>query len=279
MSTRTGLLKYPGGKSYLADSIVYHLPPGHYTRYVEPFLGGGAVLLAYGTRPGVQRIGSDMYNGLITLWRFVSRQGELIWGCDENNRPYRTFLDAVQELKYNQKTFEVWRKMAPTCEFEDAIRTLVMHRFSRGGDGRSFAWSERLRGGKPGDVNAWENFVAALPGIAASVRDVTFEVRDVLDSIAQYDAPDTLWYMDPPYVHETRVSTALYTHEMTDAQHEALVARLRTLRGGCVVSGYRHPLYDSLHWPSVSYNVPCNQAQTAIKSRREEVLWIKEPTV
>lgn len=49
-----GLLKYPGGKSYLADKIVYYLPRGTYARYVEPFLGGGAVMLAYGARPGNQ---------------------------------------------------------------------------------------------------------------------------------------------------------------------------------------------------------------------------------
>jgi len=266
MSTRTGLLKYPGGKSYLADTIVYHLPHGHYTRYVEPFLGGGAVLCAYGPHPGIQRIGSDVYDGLIRLWQYVAR-GEL------------ELLDRVQELSYTQETFEHWRDMTPVTVMDTAIKTLVTHRFSRGGDGRSFAWSERLRGGRPGDVNAWENFVAALPGISRSVRDVSFEVRDVLSAIDVYDTLDTLWYMDPPYIHETRVSVGLYVYEMSLEYHKLLVERLRTLRGGCVLSGYRHPLYDGLGWRSVSYNVPCNQAQTAIKSRREEVLWIKEPVV
>ena len=259
-----GLLKYPGGKSYLADTIVYHLPHGQYARYVEPFLGGGAVMLAYGARPGVQRIGSDVYPGLISLWRCLSDP---------------SFVSLVQKLVYTKETFEFWRDTKVYEPRDAAIKTLVKHRFSRGGSGTSFAWSERLRGGKPGDVNAWENFVAALPSIAASVRDVTFEVRNVLDAITMYDAPDTLWYMDPPYVHGTRVSTGLYVHEMTDGQHLALAMRLRTLKGACVVSGYRHSLYDSLHWRSVSYNVPCNQAQTATKSRREEVLWIKESMV
>jgi len=263
-----GLLKYPGGKSYLADTIVYYLPRGTYARYVEPFLGGGAVMLAYGARPGIQRIGSDVYPGLMTLWQHVACTAVR----DE-------FLSAVRALSYTQETFEHWRDMTPVTPLDAAIKTLVTHRFSRGGDGRSFAWSDRLRGGKPGDLNAWENFVTALPGISRSVSDVTFEQRDVLEAIDLYDAPDTLWYMDPPYVHGTRVSTGLYKHEMTDAQHLALVTRLRTLRGACVVSGYRHPLYDSLHWHSVAFNVPCNQAQTSTKSRREEVLWIKEPTV
>lgn len=262
-----GLLKYPGGKSYLADTIVYYLPRGTYTRYVEPFLGGGAVLLSYGARKGIQRIGSDVYPGLVTLWDTVR----------ENTA---AFMLAVSELKYNKETFMYWRDMRPGNDnLNQAIKTLVTHRFSRGGDGRSFAWSTRLRGGLPGDLNAWNNFVAALPAISKSVRDVRFELRDVLEAIELYDSPQTLWYMDPPYVHTTRVSTGLYKHEMTDAQHLALITRLKTLRGACVVSGYRHPLYDSLGWRSVSFNVPCNQAQTTTKSRREEVLWIKEATV
>jgi len=256
---RTSLLKYPGGKSYLADRILRALPRGPWTRYVEPFLGGGAVMLA-GAGRGMERIGCDVYQELITLWQELSNA---------------QFQVMVRDLTYTQETFDAvlaWEP--PLSSAELAVQTLVRHRFSRGGDGRSFAWSTRLRGGKPGDVNAWEGFVRELSGIARSVQDVSFENWDVLESIRRYDSPTTLWYMDPPYVHETRVSTNLYRHEMTLEQHKNLVECLRTIKGGCVVSGYRHPLYESLGWRSIAFDMPCNQAQTAVKSRREEVLWI-----
>src|SRR3546814_5656605 len=76
------------------------------------------------------------------------------------------------------------------------------------------------------------------------------ENRPAGDVIAQHDAPDTLFYVDPPYMHETRSlkdrSGRYYDHEMTDADHRALLDQLQQVKGMVVISGYRSPLYDEL---------------------------------
>lgn len=45
---------------------------------------------------------------------------------------------------------------------------------SRGGNGDAFAWSERLRGGKPGDLNGWETRLEMLPALAQRIASVEF---------------------------------------------------------------------------------------------------------
>lgn len=55
----------------------------------------------------------------------------------------------------------------------------------------------------------------------------------------------TLFYIDPPYVHSTRMCRHdNYQHEMTDLQHQCLTSQLSTIKGMAIVSGYRSDLYD-----------------------------------
>jgi hypothetical protein len=62
--------------------------------------------------------------------------------------------------------------------------------------------------------------------------------------------PDTLHYVDPPYVHATRNRRNpydpkhQYRHELSDADHVALLDALRGLAGMVVLSGYPCALYD-----------------------------------
>ena len=254
---KPGLLKYPGGKSYLAERIASRVGRS-WKCYVEPFLGGGAVLLQ--VRGTGERVGADVYEGLIDLWQHVRAHDP-------------EFVAGVRRLRYDEETFLHWGRCEALTPLDRAIKCLVTHRFSRGGTGRAFAWSERLRGGKPGDVNAWENFVARLEGISKCVRGVEFLCESAFTLIPRLDSLSTVFYLDPPYVHETRVSTSLYAHEMSYADHERLITLLRTVRGRVLLSGYAHPLYDSLGWHRTVWDMPCNQGQTKTKSRRKEVLW------
>src|SRR5262245_3635030 len=70
-SARTvdGPLKWHGGKHYLADRIVALMPP--HLHYVEPFFGGGAVLLAKNP-DGVSEVVNDLCGDLINFWRVIS---------------------------------------------------------------------------------------------------------------------------------------------------------------------------------------------------------------
>src|SRR5258708_13650744 len=68
--TLSGPLKWHGGKSYLAPKIVALMPP--HTHYVEPYFGGGAVLLAKDPE-GVSEVVNDLNGDLINFWNVLQK--------------------------------------------------------------------------------------------------------------------------------------------------------------------------------------------------------------
>src|SRR5215469_14750917 len=71
-------LKWHGGKHYLARRIVALMPP--HLHYVEPYFGGGSVLLArqpqepslwMGEHEGVSEVVNDLNGRLVNFWRVL----------------------------------------------------------------------------------------------------------------------------------------------------------------------------------------------------------------
>ncbi|MBO6553274.1 MAG: DNA adenine methylase [Roseitalea sp.] len=95
-------------------------------------------------------------------------------------------------------------------------------------------------------------------------------LKTMLDDRRLIDRPDTLIYADPPYVMDTRKGGALYDHEMTDADHERLLATLRSARCMVMISGYRSPLYDAAltGWHRIDYKAQTRQGLA------DESLWL-----
>ena len=78
------------------------------------------------------------------------------------------------------------------------------------------------------------------------------EHDDALAVLARYDTPETLFYVDPPYVASTRGArwaTTAYAHELGDTDHRTLAEALHALQGMVVLSGYPCPLYDNELYP------------------------------
>lgn len=124
-----------------------------------------------------------------------------------------------------------------------------------------------------GAVSRWLGSVEALPEIAQRFQRVQIEHAPALDVIRRYDTADTVFYLDPPYVHSARGDAAAYGHEMTDEQHEALAAGLRRIRGRAVLSGYRTALYDGLYGDWRRIDAPERLCHSVRKPRRES-LWL-----
>jgi DNA adenine methylase len=78
-----------------------------------------------------------------------------------------------------------------------------------------------------------------LADIAARLLRVQVENRPATDVIRCYDAPDTLFYCDPPYVHSTRTDSNGYGFEMSDQAHAELASTLNQIVGKAAISGYR----------------------------------------
>jgi DNA adenine methylase len=230
--------------------------------YCEPFAGGLSVLLRKWRTP-IEAAG-DLNSPLIEFYGVLRDQPEKL-------------ISRLQSIAYARENFE-WACQASEDQdpIERAVRFLVRNRFSRGGLGRDFAWSERLRGGQPGDVNGWKTILKELPFIAQRLAGVKFHHGEAMELIKRFDGPDTLFYLNPPYLSGTRTAKDAYAHEMSDQDHLRLLDAIVSLRGMVVLSGYHSALYDNvLHsWERFEFEMANNSGQTKVKSRRVEVVWV-----
>lgn len=110
---------------------------------------------------------------------------------------------------------------------------------------------------------------------AARLKHALIEHDDALEIIERYDTPETLFYIDPPYVLDTRNNRKRYAYEMTDDDHCKLADVLRTVRGMVVLSGYASELYAELYddWKMLTKSTTTNGNNTAI-----ECLWLSPST-
>jgi DNA adenine methylase len=257
------LFKNHGGKFYLAPWIINHFPANYEDlNFVETSGGAASVLL--NKKPSKIDVYNDLNPKIANIFHTMKYNSE-------------QFINGIININYSEKSFKEALKVPfEYGNIQSAIAELVLRRMSRGGLGKHFSWSKRLRGGRPGDENAWETFKNLLPLINKRLQNVIIECNNQLKTIQNYDSPNTLFYCDPPYVHSTRSAANTYDFEMTDDQHEELGKSLNCIQGKALISGYDCPLYQSMfkNWRCVAKIVKNNAGQTKTKSSRVEVLWL-----
>jgi DNA adenine methylase len=129
------------------------------------------------------------------------------------------------------------------------------------------------RAGMAGAVSRWLGSVDGLAEIVQRLQRVQIENAPALEIIERYDTENTLFYLDPPYVHTSRSDKSAYGHEMTDHDHKELSIILQTIRGRAAVSGYRTQLYDKLYRTWNRIDAPVRMINSS-KGERQESLWV-----
>jgi len=120
----------------------------------------------------------------------------------------------------------------------------------------------------PGEFTA-----AHLTDVAARLKHVQIERADALAVIGRYDHPETLHYVDPPYLRSVRSGggSGRYAHDLSDADHRALADVLHQAKGMVVLSGYPSELYELLYreWRRLDHHARDERAKLRIES-----LWL-----
>jgi DNA adenine methylase len=259
------IVRYHGGKWKLAPWIIEHLPP-HKT-YVEPFGGGGSVLLR---KPrSFAEIYNDLDGEIVNVFRVVRDRGPEL-------------LRALELTAFSRVEFLASYE-ASDDPLEAARRTILRSFQGFGsaavcGEVSGFRATSSRSGATP--AHDWRNYPAKLGETIDRLRGVVIEQRDAVDVMHHHDAPTTVHYVDPPYVHSTRSTKVRHTDtrksykfELNDQEHEALAARLGALRGMVVLSGYPSPLYDRLYgeWHRIDRVAHADGARPRIES-----LWLND---
>ena len=140
--------------------------------------------------------------------------------------------------------------------------------------GRWANCKDTSRAGMSGVVSRWLGGVEALPEIAERLLRVQIENRPAVDVIRLYDAQTSLFYCDPPYLHETRGDIRAYGFEMTDEQHKELASTLNDALGKVAISNYQCELMDHLY-PAPKWTKTPSAERTihSTKDKRSEALW------
>ena len=261
----------------LAKWIISLMPPrDQWLHYVEPYFGGGSVLLANDPE-GISEVVNDLNFDLIVFWRVMS---------DES--VFKEFLRIVQATPFSE---DAWNQagephvLKPNEMSVSAIATaakfFIRCRQSLSGRMKDFATlsKTRVRRGMNEQASAWWTAIEGLPEVYERMKRVVIVgPKPAVDVIWENDGPQTLVYADPPYCHETRSGGKEYGEfEMTAAQHQELLDLLSTLKGKFLLSGYHSKMYDD--WAKQNgfecheFKIPNNAAGGKQKKVMTEVIW------
>jgi DNA adenine methylase len=267
-------MKWHGGKGPIAHKIRALF--SHHLHYVEPYAGSLAVLFSHPSDgEGTSEVVNDLNKDLMSFWSVLQS------GVD-----FVSFARLCQATPFSEPQWQDARldldEWPQPCEEASsrvvrAWRFFVCVRQSLAGRMKDFAplSRTRIRRGMNEQASAWLSAVDGLPEIHARLRRVVILNRPALEVISSQDNSDTLFYLDPPYLHETRATTSDYQFEMTRADHEELLDLILTLKGKVVLSGYPSELYHSKlsQWHQHVFDVPNHASHSDKKGREREVVW------
>lgn len=242
---------YVGGKHYMVKNLL-PLIPRHIT-YVEVFGGVGHLLFAKDPNISKIEVYNDIDSNLVNLFRVI-----------RNKDKFEEFTRLVSLTLYSREEHNYCKDNIGSCEddIEKARMFFVMMKQSFnscfGTWRHSITFSRR---GIAGTCSGYLGVIEKLPEIHARIMRVQIENDSFEKIISKYDTPDTFFYLDPPYLHNTRKSKKYYKNEMADEQHELLIDILLKIKGKALLSGYDNEIYRKLEnngWWRKEFVIPCH---------------------
>lgn len=226
-------LRYHGGKFRLAPWLLQFFP--EHRVYTEAFGGAAGVLLQKPRSHG--EVYNDLDGDVVNFFRVLR---------DPDQRAHLEV--AIRETPYARAEFEeAW--LPADDPLERARRLCIRAQMGFGSAGATKGTTGLRVDLKRRFTTAqqdWASYPGAIAAAGARFAGVLIENRPAVDVLQQHDSPDTLHFVDPPYVFETRVMRkgGGYRHELTDDDHVELLAVLTELQGMVVLSGYACELYE-----------------------------------
>lgn len=263
---------WPGGKSKSLKEIIPHLPQ---TRvYVEPFGGSFAVGLA--RAPSKMEVLNDRYAGVVAFYRVI-----------KNPELFDKLVDWLELTIHAREEFRRcqagWERTDDDVERAGQWYYMIQSSFSS--LGRNWGRTIKPTGRMAGKVR---DKLKYFPEIHQRMKYVQVENQDWFDCMTDYDSPETVFYVDPPYAD---AYSGIYKHEMKSQDYTRLVNTIFNCDGFVALSGYAgHPLFESQNWDerytwdayvsieSAAFtegNRKAHLKDVSARGKAHEVLWIK----
>ena len=255
-----GAMNYIGSKHSCLSQIFPLIPITD--RWVDVYGGSGVVTL---NRPRVKfEVYNDRHSGLVAFYKMISSEAgtqALKERCSLFPHSRELFIDYL-------KGWEVEDDLERAARWYYIVQTSVM--------GRCEAFGRDLKAYNTVYRKIHEQ-LELFPIIHDRFKNVLVENLDWRQCLGDFDSPDTVFYMDPPYW-----GSDIYEHKMDKIAHIEMCGRIFECKGFVAVSGYANEVYDQFPWDGVHRIEVDNQIANMFGPKtadRTEWLWIKEAYV
>lgn len=256
----------------LAQDIVGMMP--RHTCYVEVFGGAGHVLFA--KDPSKVEVYNDINSWLVNFYDIVRNQPERLIERLELT-PYSRELYERARIQYANSLHGLPGEVTDPVERAVLFFVLVRQSFNSV-VANTWSYSPYVNKG-----SAWRNAMSLIAPAHNRLREVVIENVSWNSLFTRYDGQDTIFYLDPPYVHMTREesSTGAYEFEFSDEDHINLCWQSTQLQGMVIMSGYMNDIYQDIlvndnGWSYKTIEVTASSSfikGVNSKPKRVEVLW------
>lgn len=251
----SGPCSWFGGKGHMVAKLLPLIP--HTRIYVEPYGGMGSILFA--RRPTKVEVYNDLDDEAVNLMRVLQIP--------------KWYTRLKRRLKYTPYSQSEFRRALEARHSEDIIDRawgffVAFNQCFCGPHNKTQGhWS---RGLAHSPSNRWVSHKRSLEFFHTRLSRCQIDNRSALVVIKYWDSPDTAFYLDPPYVPDTRISKRVYKNEPTIRHHRRLVKLLLDIDGCAVLSGYAHDVYKPLEdagWTRTDFDMVCAAAGTSRESK------------
>lgn len=213
---------WAGGKSKLLKHYAEIWPEHKYSRYIEPFFGGGAVFSWQKTvNPNLDAVVGDINEELVSLLRFVAKDANSFMSLIDALFLEYLHIPLEDKVKRKEHYYDL-RKRYWNSRGQDIPLLYVLMRLGFNGIWQTCKASKGLFGTPAGllnhsrleqiynkeDLEAWSNLLKTTNIQASSYKNLVF------------DPKDALIYLDPPY----RDSFTNYSTGFNDESQKELVS-------------------------------------------------------
>ena len=262
------ILKWAGGKTQMLDILVSNAPK-QYNKYIEPFVGGGALFFELSPKNGII---ADSNLEIINLYKTIAED------VDE-------LIKKLKEMKNEEEFYYMVRAIEPKTltNVERAARTLYLNRTCYNG---------LYRVNKQGQFNVpfgkYKNPKICdeekLYAVSKVLKNTTIVHGDYKDVLYDYAKPGDFIFLDPPYFPISQYSdfkryTKEQFHDEDQIKLAAEVKRLRDIGCHVLLTNSNHPLVHEFY---KEFEISVHQTKRNISSKAskrsgEDVLVKVEP--
>ncbi len=248
--------KWPGGKGNLVKWIIQYVPQGRI--YIEPFAGAASVFWHLSKTFELEVI-NDIDIDVVNLYKVL-----------KDSHKFKIFSNKLFATPYSRAEFRRAIQMLKTADIDDIYRAWAFFvRQNQGFSGLGLNesnWSRSLyctNRDMTKNVSQWRSRLKILSFWHERLQKVHIYNTDATECIKHWDSSDTVFYLDPPYILDTRRTRSIYKKELDLSYHERLVDTLLLVKGKVVLSCYDHPTYYPLieaGWQKITIDTVCHMA-------------------